>query len=165
MSRSLPFYFAGYDQAMDAMWRRLSKLPFGKWLFTRILGFKIPYTGTMRSTVLKLEPGDTEVLLPDRRLIRNHLNSIHAIALANLGEFTGGLTVLGVMPPKTKFIITSLRIDYLKKARGDLIGKCKIPAIEDFRGEKKLNVVTEIFNSTNEVVARATADWVLRRES
>jgi acyl-coenzyme A thioesterase PaaI-like protein len=150
---------------MDALWRQLKDLPFGKWLFTRIVGFRIPYTGTMRSIVLKLDPGDTEVLLRDRRLVRNHLNSIHAIALANLGEFTGGLAVLGLLPPKTKFIITSLRIDYLKKARGDLIGKCKIPALEDFRGEKKMSVVTDIFNSSNETVARATADWVLRREA
>jgi len=150
---------------MDAMWRRLKNWPCGKWLFSRIIGWRIPYTGTMRSTVLKLDPGETEVSLPDRRIVRNHLNSIHAIALANLGEFTGGITVLGVTPQKTKFIITSLKIDYLKKARGDLIGKCRLPAIEEFSGEKKLSVVTEIFNQANEVVAKTTAEWVLRREA
>ncbi len=146
------------------LWQKLSRLPFGKWLFTRLIGLRIPYTGTMRSIVLKLEPGDTEVLLPDRRVVRNHLDCIHAIALANLGEFTGGLAVLGVLPAKSKFIITSLKIDYLKKARGDLSGRCKVPAMEDFSGEKKLAVVSEIFNMKNEIVARCTADWVIRKD-
>jgi acyl-coenzyme A thioesterase PaaI-like protein len=149
---------------MYELWTRLKKWPLGKWFFMRLVAFRIPYTGTMRAQVLKLEPGETEVRLPDRKIIRNHLNCIHAIALANLGEFTGGITVLGRLPAQTKFIITSLKIEYLKKARGDLLGRCRLPMIESFQGEMKLNVYTEITNRQNELVARTTAEWVLRRE-
>src|SRR5689334_1097994 len=136
---------------MHALWNRLKNVPLGKWIFMRLIALRIPYTGTMRAQVLKLEPGDTEVLLRDRRIVRNHLDCIHAIALANLGEFTGGIAVLGRLPEKTKFIITTLKIDYLKKARGDLRGRCQVGPIENFSGEKKLTVVTEILNRENEI--------------
>ena len=71
------------------------------------------------------ERGQARVRLVQRRAIENHLGSIHAIALANLAELTGNLALAYAMPDDARFIVTSLAIDYVKKARGSIEAICK----------------------------------------
>jgi len=66
----------------------------GSVVFSRILGLTIPYTGSIKAHVELLEPGHAIVFMKDRRCVRNHLDSIHAIALANLAELSTGLAMI-----------------------------------------------------------------------
>ena len=75
-------------------WSRLSPYPGGRWLFSKMIGRLAPYTGSIPAYVSVLESGRSVVLMKDRRRIRNHLKSIHAIALINLGELVTGLCVM-----------------------------------------------------------------------
>src|SRR5690606_20224319 len=88
-----------------------------------------------------LEPGYAKVQLDERRAIRNHLNSIHAIALANLGELTGNLALVSALPDDARFIVTKLAIEYKKKARGRIIAECRCqPPESSERREYELEV-------------------------
>ena len=87
------------------LWASFNKAPFGKELFSKALAFMIPYTGSMKATVIKLEAGATEVELKEHRGVRNHLNSVHAVALMNLGELSTGLSCLTSLPPKSRGIL------------------------------------------------------------
>lgn len=145
---------------MRNLWQRLAPLPGGKLLFSLIVGFVIPYTGSMRARVEQLQPGHAIVRLPDRRRVRNHLRSIHAIALANLAEFTTGLATLSGMPDTARAILVGLEIEYSKKARGDIIGECitSIP-VTDERQEYRIEVILR--DSQGDIVATAWARWLI----
>jgi acyl-coenzyme A thioesterase PaaI-like protein len=145
---------------MRNLWQRLSALPGGKLLFSLVIGIVIPYTGSMRARVEQLQPGHAIVRLRDRRRVRNHLRSIHAIALANLAEFTTGLATLSGMPDTARAILVGLEIEYSKKARGDIIGECitSIPVTDD-RQEYKIEVILR--DSTGDTVATAWARWLI----
>jgi acyl-coenzyme A thioesterase PaaI-like protein len=148
---------------LRASWRRLSKLPGGKTLFSLLVGWMTPYSGTISARVAELEPGWCRVTLRDRRRVRNHLASVHAMALANLAEMASGLAVLVGLPPGVQGIVTGFSISYKKKARGLLTAECRV-------GRGGLNVISEqeyeapvtITDAQGDVVAAATARWRLR---
>jgi acyl-coenzyme A thioesterase PaaI-like protein len=148
-------------ERLRTTWERLSPLPFGRRLFALAFGFMVPYTGSMGATVEELRPGYARMVLRDRRAVRNHLNSVHAIALANLGEATSGLAMNVGLPPGVRAIVTSLNVEYLKKARGTLTAECHAQVPEDLvpGQDRDQDVVAEIKNQAGDVVARFTARW------
>ena len=132
----------------------------GRALFSRILGVTIPYTGSIHPLVLELEPGYAKVQMRDRRAVRNHLRSIHAIALMNLGEVTTGLAMTLAMPDGARGIVTGLSMEYLKKARGTLTAECRTPAF-DGSVSAQHDFHADIRDESGDVVARATARWLV----
>jgi acyl-coenzyme A thioesterase PaaI-like protein len=139
-------------------WQRFSNKPGGKWLFSRIIGFTVPYTGSIAANVVLLEPGYGKITLRERRKVSNHLQSVHAIALANLSEMVTGLTLLNSLPDNARAILTSIQIQYHKKARGLLTAEC-VCEIPENNTEREMQVSGEIKNEVGEVVATATATW------
>lgn len=143
-------------------WKRLSRVPFGRALFSILIGRMAPYTGTMGARVVELGPGYSLWRLRDRRKVRNHLNSVHAVALVNLAEVASGTAMLTALPPGTRGIVTGLSIEYLKKARGTLTAECRceVPA---FTGETTHTVRSVVTDESNDVVARASVNWLLKK--
>jgi acyl-coenzyme A thioesterase PaaI-like protein len=119
----------GPESIVMEKWKRARGTKLGRWLFSRGVGRFAPYTGTIGARVEALEPGRSSVSMRDRRAIRNHLDSIHAVALANLTELSGSLAVIASMQPNTRMIPIRLEIEYFKKARGTVTadGRCEIP--------------------------------------
>lgn len=141
-------------------WRRLAPLPGGRLLFSLMLGRMVPYTGALGARVEELEPGYARIVLRDRRGVRNHLGSIHAVALANLAEVTSGLAMLTILPDDARGIVVHLGIEYLKKARGTLTAECRCPPPTG--RDETVAVTADVMNAAREVVARAEVRWLIR---
>lgn len=143
-----------------ALWRQLSPLPLGRELFMIAFGSMVPYSGALGARVESLEPGHVRMRLTDRRAVRNHLNSVHAIALANLGEMASGLAMTTALPSGIRSIVTGLSIEYAKKARGTLTVESRV-TVPDVTTDIEHDVRAEIRDAAGEVVATVTVRWRL----
>jgi acyl-coenzyme A thioesterase PaaI-like protein len=143
-----------------ALWHRLGGSSAGRWLFSLLTRLAVPYTGALGSRVQSLAPGRTVVTLADRRAVRNHLGSIHAIALANLAEFASGLAMLGALGDQTRGIVTRIEIRYHKKARGVLTatGSAEPPVVTEPVEALARAVIAD---ASGELVAEAEVTWRL----
>jgi acyl-coenzyme A thioesterase PaaI-like protein len=139
----------------------LQKLPGGYWILSRFIGFAVPYSGTMGANILELQTGSALVSLPDRRKVRNHLNSIHALALGNLGELTANLALITLCPPHGIFIVTRMETDYLKKARGELQCTCDIPTDLPWDTVERTAATATITDLSGDAVCTVTVYWKL----
>lgn len=150
----------GTGQRMLAAWDRLRRVPGGRMLFGRMVGRMVPYSGTIRPRVEELSPGHARITMPDRRRVRNHLSSIHAIAQANLGELTSGMALATGLQGTARGIVVRLETEYLKKARGTLTAECRcdVPVVTE---RTPFAVTAEVTDPEGEVVSRTTVHWLL----
>jgi len=145
------------------LWQRLRPLPGGTWLFSRVFGWRVPYSGSVRPHIRVLTPGHAEIEIPDRRANRQHLGSVHAIALLNVAEQASGLALLTGLPDGVRGIVTQISMQYFKKARGMIraVSRVEVPVVT---GDTEFDVCADCFDGGGALVARATVRWRLGPE-
>ncbi len=148
----------GSPAALRPMWALLKNVPSGGKMMGRLLGRMAPYTGTIRPEIVELSEGHAVLRMRDRKAVRNHLRSVHAIALMNLGEATTGAAMLFGLPDGMRGIPTRLSMDYLKKARGTLTAECNCEVPQSAE-KRELQITADIKDKSGTVVARAHATW------
>lgn len=149
---------ASPESLIRRQWETWSGRPAGKRIFSALLGRIVPYTGSMGATVEEIRPGYARATLRDRRKVRNHLRSVHAVALLNLGELTSGLALNFALPPDARSILKGLSMEYHKKARGLLTAEATAPVLKDAT-ERDLEIETAVRDEAGDVVATAKAHW------
>ncbi|WP_330946699.1 hotdog fold domain-containing protein [Thermomonas sp. LB-4] len=143
-------------------YRNLARWPAGRWLFSRLVCWKAPYFSSIAPRIETLEPGRCIATLRHRRAVTNHIGTVHAIALCNLAEFTGGLACDAGIPASMRWIPKGMAVAYLKKAMGTMRATATpaFPPREAAEGyELPFEVVVQ--DSRGETVFRARiAMWV-----
>ncbi|MFO0613243.1 MAG: DUF4442 domain-containing protein [Polyangiaceae bacterium] len=156
LSRFNPRTLASSDRnVVRELWDLLSPLPGGKLVFSRAIGLAAAYTSTIDAKVDMVRRGYAEVRLTDKPAVRNHLQSIHAVALVNLAELTGNLALAYTLPDDARFIVAGISIEYLKKARGTIRGICECPLVTTSE-RREYPIEVSMRNTAGEEVARAT---------
>lgn len=144
------------------LYNRITRKPFGHWLFSRLICFKAPYFGSIKPRMTVLEPNRAEATIAHRRSVTNHLGTVHAIALCNLAEFTGGLMTDVSIPASMRWIPKGMSVEYLKKAVGTQRGVAtpEFPPYESAESyELLVNVV--VTDPQSDVVFKARISmWV-----
>jgi len=140
-------------------WKRCSHFPGGRYFFSWAFWAFIPYTGSIRPEILELRKGFARVRMRDRRFYRNHLKSLHALAIANLAECASGLSLVPGLDESAQAILIKLEMEYLKKARGTLeaVSSCETFASPSEPHDCRLE--SKVTDRTGQAVARAFATW------
>jgi acyl-coenzyme A thioesterase PaaI-like protein len=148
-----------------SLYRRITRWPAGRWLFSRLVCLKAPYFATIAPRFVALEPGRCEVRIRDRRRVHNHIGTVHAIALCNLAELAAGVMTEATIPADKRWIPKGMSVEYLKKAKGTMHGvatpEAAVPGAGD-GGEWPVRV--EVADDAGETVFRARVlMWVSPR--
>jgi acyl-coenzyme A thioesterase PaaI-like protein len=136
------------------LWTRLNGTALGRWAFTRIICFRAPYFGSISPLFVTLEPGHAVVTMRKRRKVKNHIGTIHAIAMANLCEIAAGTLTEVSIPPDLRWIPKGMNIQYLGKAATKISATAELPAVKP--GEKQDAVVSvDVRDTSGTIVVHA----------
>lgn len=143
---------------------RMQKLPRGRQLFTRLFQRMAPYFRTIPALVESVTPGVAEVSMRDKRAVRNHLGTVHAIALCNLAEMVMGLVAEATVPKSHRWIPKGMQVAYLAKARGSMHARAVMDAPANWPDGETLTVPVEVRDDGGALVFRADIDlWITQR--
>mgnify|MGYP003663460770 CR=1 FL=1 len=138
------------------IWKKLSSKPCGKWAFSKALCFKAPYFASISPKFEELRPEFCKVSISKSRKVTNHLGTVHAIAMCNMAELSGG-TMTEVTVPATHRWIP----EYLKKATTGLVATATPATSLDLTQPSEYLVNVEVKDQLDEVVFKAVITmWI-----
>lgn len=113
---------AGQANRTYSLYKRFERLPLGvgRALFSRTVQIAAPYFLSIPATIESVEPGEARAKMRHLPWVRNHIGSVHAIALCNLAELTMGLAAEATVPASHRWIPKAMSVSYKAKARGTM---------------------------------------------
>lgn len=154
------------DRIFQWAWRRAVAGRPGA--LTRVFWLWIPFNKPHRFRIGSLAEGAASVEAPPRRWNRNHLGTVHACALATIGEFAAGLALLGAFDPSAyRLIMSRLEVDYTRRAKGRILAAAAVELVtlraDLAASDVALSVVeSELRDGEGEVVARVRTHWQVK---
>lgn len=137
----------------------------------KVLTVGIPFNAPHGFTIKKLSAEAVVISLPNRKLNHNHLGGVHACAMATVGEFCAGLSILfsfGIS--RYRLIMSEMNVTYSYQGRTDLEGTCSPQQInkeaiqEALKTEGKYSQTLKTFirDVNGNEVAVVTTTWQLK---
>ena len=143
------------------IWQRLCSRPAGKWIFSKALCLKAPYFSSIRPQFEELRPEFCKVRMNKSRKVLNHLGTVHAIAMCNMAELAGGAMTEVTVPATHRWIPKGMSVEYLKKAKTDLVAIATPLSRIDLTQPSEYKVQVEVLDLSKDVVFRAKIQmWV-----
>ena len=149
------------------VWDRLKAVPFGKYVFSSLIGFISPYTGTVGLSVLDVDTNLGRVWMKERRSVHNPFKSIHFACLCNLSEVAAFLNLSYTLSEaaekegfKYRMIPKEVQAVFLKKARGEIVGEC-VSRTPSSLGRHEHTTCTILRDKDDEEVARINIVWCI----
>ena len=144
------------------VYKRLAQFPLGKKIFSKIVCVITPYFSSIKPLITELDHGYCSVSMRKRRAVTNHINTVHAIAMCNMAELSGGLLTEVSLPKGTRWLPSGMSVQYLKKAKTDLTAIADGRNINwDEEGNKVVPV--EIKDINDEVVFTAQINMNVKK--
>jgi len=137
-----------------------------RFLITWAFGGTVHFVRTAGVKFQELTEERAVVVLANKRRVQNHIGTLHAAAVALIGETATG-AVFGMSVPDEKYpILKSMRINYTKRSQGALRAEATLaPGMrERFWVEEKgdIAVPVRITDETGEPTVDAEYVWAWR---
>jgi len=147
------------------MFRRLGGNAPGRWLFSRLICLRAPYFASIAPSIEILEAGRCVVRIRDRRAVRNHLGTVHAIALCNMAELSAGLATDATLPDALRWIPKGMSVRYLHKAVGTMTATASVSLPASSEQASELHVPVEVRDAAGAIVFDADITmWITPRK-
>ena len=144
------------------VYKRLVQFPLGRRVFSKMICLLTPYFSSIKPVITELDHGYCSVSMKKRRAVTNHIKTVHAIAMCNMAELSGGLLTEVSLPKGRRWLPSGMSVQYLKKAQTDLIAIADGRNIDwDDEGDKMVPV--EIKDINDEVVFTAKITMNVKR--
>ncbi|GAA2130194.1 hotdog fold domain-containing protein [Nocardioides bigeumensis] len=145
------------------LWKTTSRLPFGQRVFSAAFGWRAPYFRSIRPRFTEIRPHRAALLIKDRRRVRNHIGTVHAIALCNGLEAAMGALAEATILPTQRWIPKGMEVRYTAKADSDVLCIAETDP-EDWAGAPDVPVrVTGVRRDGTVVVVGTIRLWVTNR--
>ena len=94
--------------------------PFRQQAITLALGSTVKFVGTARLKVEELSADRAVVSVANKKRVQNHIGGVHAMAMGLIAESATGFVVGMNVPDSAIPVIKSVKIEYLKRAKGGM---------------------------------------------
>lgn len=143
------------------IWQRFAKAPGGKWAFSKLVCLKAPYFSGIQPLFEELKPEYCKVRIAKRRAVLNHFGTVHAIAMCNMAELSGGTMTEVTVPATHRWIPKGMVVEYLQKASTDLVAVATPVEKNDWSVAGEYKVKVEVRDVNDALVFRALITmWV-----
>lgn len=151
--------------ALIPLWKKMSAVPGGKIVFSRMVCMKAPYFASIRPLVTHLDAERCELRISKRRAVLNHIGTVHAIAMCNMAELAAGIMTEATVPGTHRWIPKGMSVEYLKKAGSDLRAVAELAEVPVFGAAGELPVPVSVTDRQGEEVFRAVIRmWISPRK-
>lgn len=119
---------AGY-KLIDKLIENPSKI--NLMLLNKVLTVGIPFNAPHGFKIKTLTEKEVIISLPNRKLNHNHISGIHACAMATVGEYCAGMSLLSSFGiSRYRLILSDLHATYSWQGRTELEGICDASVID-----------------------------------
>lgn len=152
---------------------KLSSLP--PWLrrfaVTRAFTLQVKFAGTGAVQILELEEGRAVLQMKNRRKVQNHIGTLHATAMALLGESATGVALGMTIPDDKVPLLKSLHVDYVRRAQGTMRAVATLPpemrarVVNEDKGDFVVPVTVTDESGQEPIKAQFTWAWVPKKKA
>ncbi|OYU43991.1 MAG: DUF4442 domain-containing protein [Burkholderiales bacterium PBB4] len=133
------------------------------WLRNRVMGRAVPFTGTAGLNFAEMSPEQVVITVPNVRRVQNHIQGVHAAAMALLAETATGMVVGMNVRDDCLPLCKTLHIDFKRRAQGGLRAVARVsPAqrelmLKNDKGE--VSVLVQVSDESGEQPIQCEFIW------
>jgi len=112
-------------------WEKIGHSALGRWLFAKVVCWRVPYFSSISPSFIAYNQTEVIVSMKKKKMVTNHLGTIHVIAIANLCELAAGTLMEGALISSMRWIPKGMNIQYIAKANSSLRATATMPLIQE----------------------------------